>query len=250
MSRMFFRSTLIFFALLSFGPRASYPAQVLSQPQPTGVSPSTLHWQSTARLHHGVRSTPGDLVFTASGIEFRSEPQFSHRWALTEIKTFELIPRRLVLTDYENRRHHLPGVRHFRFDLKEPVPPAVAAELASRVSKPVINSDPDAKADAFFTIAARHGTRFGGTNGMLRFRAQGIDYVTTGTGGSRSWRWSEIQTIANPDPYHFGVGGYRETFDFELKQPLPRELFDRLWERVYARDLNVAASRGGEQHAE
>lgn len=245
-----FSSWLLTLILFSFGLQVLHAALWPRQAQTIDGSTPTFNWQSPARLHHGVRSTPGNLVFSANGIEFRSEPRFSHRWAFIEVKTFDLVPRRLVLTDYENRRHDFPGVRHFRFDLKEPVPPAVAADLASRVSKPVVNADPDAKVDAFFMIPSRRATRLGGTNGILRFRGEGIDYVTAASRGSRSWCWADIQTIANPDPYHFRVGGYLETFDFELKQPLPSDLFDRLWDHVYARDLNVGASRGGERHAE
>ena len=237
--------------LMFIGAVTSLPGQAPIATQEVELTGSTtaLHWQSPARLHHGVKSTPGDLVFTANTIEFRSEPRFSHRWPFAEVKTFELSPQQLVLTDYENRRHHRPGERHFRFDLKQPVPPTVAAELAKRIGKPVVNVDPDAKADALFTIPARHGTCFGGTTGVLRFRDRGVDYVTTGGKGSRSWRWDEIQTIADPDPYHFRVTGYLETFEFELKRPMTSDLFDRVWDRVYARDLNVARA-GGEQHAD
>jgi hypothetical protein len=128
-----FSSWLALFVLSSFGLPVSYSALGLSQARTTDGSASTFNWQSPARLQHGLRSAPGDLVFTANGIEFRSEPRFSHRWAFTEVKTFDLTPREFVLVDYENRRHHLPGVRRFRFDLKEPVPPTVAAELANRV---------------------------------------------------------------------------------------------------------------------
>ena len=61
---------------------------------------------------------------------------------------------------------------------------------------------------------------------------------------SRTWRWSDIQTIANPDPYTFRITAYREISEFELKQPLSRELFDALWTRLYAKDLNLSIGRG------
>jgi hypothetical protein len=156
----------------------------------------------------------------------------------------------VVITDYESHSHHRPGERRFRFDLNNSVPASVAAELAQRVGKPVQNGDPDPQATAYVTLPARHGTRFGGTNGTLRFRDEGIDYVTSDGRDSRSWRWADIQTLANPNPYQLRVGAYLETVDFELKQPMSPDLFDRLWDHVYARDLNVGQTRGGEQHAE
>ena len=217
----------------------------------TNNSTSTFHWQSPAKLHRGFKTATGTLIFNSSGIEFHSDdPRASHAWPYLEVKTFDLTSRRVVFTDYENHGHHLPGERHFRFDLNNSVPASVAAELAQRVNKPGQNGDPDPKAAAYLTVPARHGTRFGGTNGTLRFRDDGIDYVTSSGQDSRSWRWADIQTLANPTPYLLRVGGYLETFEFELKQPVSPELFDRLWDHIYARDLNVEHTPGGQHHAE
>ena len=188
------------------------------------------------------------MILSGDGIEFRSdEERFSDRWLFSDVETFDLTSRRLVITDYENRHHHLPGERRFRFDLDKSLPPPVAAQLAERVGKPVRNGDPDPKEPSLVTIPARHGTRFGGTIGTLRFRDDGIDYMAAGGEGSRSWRWSDIETLANPDPYHFRVGAYRDTFDFELKQPISQQLFDRAWDRLYASNLNISPTSGGTQ---
>jgi hypothetical protein len=42
----------------------------------------------------------------------------------------------------------------------------------------------------------------------------------------------------------FALIGYRETYDFLLKEPLSRKLFDKLWNYVYGKDLNVSAEGG------
>ena len=207
-----------------------------------------LNWQSTARLHHGLRSSLGTLIFGAEGIEFRSARVPSLSWLYVEIKTFDLLDaHRIVLIGYENRTWHCPGQKRFRFDLTMPVPPAVAFELSRRVDKPVRNGDPDPHATAFASIPAHHDARVGASNGFLRFREAGIDYVTRTSRDGRSWRWSDLQTLSNPDPFHFRLSGYREIFDFDLKQPMPRELFERLWDHVYARDLNLSPKTGGMQ---
>jgi hypothetical protein len=217
------------------------PALLQGQPAPerssSGDSAPIPNWQTAARLHTGLTPEPGTLLFDANGIEFRSKRRFSGRWPYAEVKSFDLMARRLVLTDYENWSHHRHGERHFRFDLATPIPPAVAAELAQAVGKPVRNRDPDPRAPSLFTIGARHGTHFGGSNGTLRFREDGIDYSTPTACDNRSWRWADIQTLAYPDPYHLRVGAYGETFEFELKRPLRAEEFDRLWDKLYASDL-------------
>jgi hypothetical protein len=204
-----------------------------------------ISWQSSASWRHGLKKTSGTLVINDGGVEFQARKGKRLHWSFEEIQTFKLSPHRLNLTSYQNRKWHLHGERSFRFDLKSAVPPGIAAQLARRVGKPVQNADPSGNALAFATLGARRRTRGGGTNGVLRFRDTGIDYVTQSGRGARSWRWQDIQTLANPDPYHFRIGGYRETFTFELKSPMTKELFDRLWDDVYARDLSRLNPSGG-----
>ncbi|MGH9454533.1 MAG: hypothetical protein ACRD2O_11260, partial [Terriglobia bacterium] len=112
-----------------------------------------------------------------------------------------------------------------------------------QVGKPSRNADV-AHGAAFATLGARHRTRWSGTNGVLQFRDSGIDYVTRRPGDGRSWRWADIQTTANPDPYHFRVAGFQEIYDFDLKQPMSQTLFDRLWDFVYGRGLQLGVKSG------
>ena len=210
---------------------------------------TVLDWESQARLHHGVKGSSGTLTLSQDGVTFLPTKGATLHWPFLEIQTFDLLtPRRLVITGYENRSWHRHGERKYRFDLSVAMPPDVAAELSRRVEKPVRNGDPNPTATDFATIPARHRTLAGGTNGTLRFGADGIEYVTSNGRGGRSWRWSDIQTLANPDPFHLRVDGYRETLTFELKQPMPRDLFDRLWNQIYARDLNRVEFGGSKQN--
>ena len=209
-------------------------------------SDAEIEWQSPAQFRLLLRkSIKGTLLFDKTGIEFRA-PKFSHRWPYGEIKTFDLSgARELVITDYENRHWHEPGERSFRFTLSLPLPPGTAAEFTARVGRPVINGDPVPGVAVMAELPAHHKERFGGSNGTLRLRDDGIDYVAADGRDGRSWRWSDIQTLANPNPWEFRVMAYREIVEFDLKRPLSRELFDRLWNSLYAQDLNVAAPNGG-----
>lgn len=210
---------------------------------------TTLDWESQARLRHGLKSSPGTLTLSEDGAVFRPSKGSTLHWPFLEIQTFDLLnPRRLVITGYENRSWHGHGERKYRFDLSVALPADIAAELARRVVKPVRNADPNPTVTSFATIPARHRTLAGGTNGTLHFGPDGIDYLTTNGQGGRSWRWSDVQTLANPDPFQLRVNSYRETFTFELKQPISRELFDRLWDEIYSHDLNGSAFSGSKKN--
>jgi hypothetical protein len=226
-------------------------AQVTPAENTSGVT----KWQSRAKWHQLLKkNVGGTLLLGDDAVEFRS-PKFSHKWPYGEIKTFDLMntpspegnkgrrsnaAQNLIIAGYENRHWHEPGERRFRFTLEQAMPPDIAAEFTARVGRPVINGDPSPDQPVIAEIPAHHRQRFGGSNGALRLRRDGIDYVTSDGHDGRSWRWSDIQTIDNPEPYEFRVMAYREIVEFDLKQPLSRDLFDKLWDSLYAVDLNVA----------
>ena len=232
------RSNLIFFAVVICGITAT----------PTQSSAQTEQWQTPAKWHRTLKKAePGTFVLDGDGIEFRSA-KFSQRWKYVEIHTFDLSKRELTLLTYQNRPWHEPGERPFRFTLGEPMPAEIAAQFTDRVGKPVRNGMPMAKSAAVVDIPAHHRVWSGGSNGTLRLKDDGIEYVTEDGRDSRSWRWADIQTIANPEPYQFRITGYREIADFDLKQPLAHDVFERLWDRLYATGLNLSPSAGEPQH--
>jgi hypothetical protein len=225
---------------------ASFPA--LPGERVFAQNASAIEWQSPAEFHQVLKSkTRGTLLFDSTGIEFKSE-KLSHRWVYEEVKTFHLSgARELVITDYENRHWHEPGERRFRFTLRQPMPPGIAAGLTAHVERPVIDGDPFPDLTVMASLPAHRRERFGGSNGELRFRDQGIDYVAADGRDGRSWRWSDIQTLANPNPWEFRIMAYREIVEFDLKRPLSRDLFNKLWDILYAEDLNVTPPRGAQR---
>jgi hypothetical protein len=223
--------------ILATAPNFAAPA---NQVQPA-------HWETPAQWHRLLKkAVPGTLVLDDDGVEFRSA-KFTQRWAFVEIHSFDLSAQELTLTGYQNRHWHEPGEQRFQFTLSEPMPPEIAAQFTERVGKPVRNGVPVPGVSALAEIPAHHRLWSGGSNGVLRLKDSGIDYVTENGRDSRSWRWVDIQTVANPSPYELRVTAYREIVEFDLKQPLSRALFERVWDYLYADDLNLSAA-GGEDH--
>ena len=212
-------------------------AQKAQDRDQTGAAQKVMPWESPARLHQAFGRERGDLKIGDEGIEFRSQKGSTVKWRFVEVQTFLLSPRTLAIETYENRKHHLPGMQRFRFDLDQAVPPEIAAELSLKIQRPSQNAVPDPALQGV-VIPAHHRTLTGGTNGALRLSDGGIDYVTGVRGDSRSWRWDDLQTLSDPDPFHLLVFGYRDTYTFDLKEPLSRSLFYRM---VNALDAHNAA---------
>jgi hypothetical protein len=175
------------------------------------------------------------LIFDTKGIEFRPGNGSPVRWPFVDIQTLYILPRRITVIGYEKRGRLRPGTKLFRFDLGSNLPQAVAAQLAKSVGKPVRNGDLMPESSSIAMLPARHRTALGGTksNGVLQFRDEGIEYISHSANDSRSWRWTDIQTLTSADPFKLTVFGYIETYSFDLKQPLDQTTYDRLTDEVY-----------------
>jgi len=217
---------------------------VFGMPNNSSLRPD--EWQTPAKWHRTLKKAePGTLLLDTSGVEFRSA-RFSRRWKYADIHTFDLSRRELTLLTYENRPWHEPGERPFRFTLGAPMPSDVAAQFSEDVGKPVRNGEPLPSFGAIEEIPAHRRAWLRGSNGVLRLKDDGIDYTTETENGrdGRSWRWADIQTLANPHPYELRVTAFREIVEFDLKRPLSRDLFERMWDRLYASGLNLSAGHG------
>ena len=202
-----------------------------------GSEQSFIARQSPAKLHRLFGMVKGNFSMSANGIEFLGANHTTEQWAFADVQTFRLTLHGLDIKTYQNRKHQMPGVEEFRFYLGDPVPPSIADELAREVQRPSQNDVPSfaPQGDA---IPVHHRRLVGGTNGVLQFSGDGIDYVTSTAADSRSWRWADLQTVSNPDPWHLLVFGYRDTYTFDLKEVLPQSLYYRM---VDALDRHYAA---------
>ena len=204
-------------------------------------------WQTAGKWHRSLKkAVPGTLLLDQDGIEFRSA-KLNRRWAYVDIHSFKVSLHELTLLTYENRRWHEPGERPFRLTLTDNMPPEIAAQFTERVAKPVLNGAPIPSTAAIAEIPAHHRLWTGGSNGTLRLKDDGIDYVTESGRDSRSWRWADIQTLANPNPSEFRVTAFREIVEFDLKRPLSRDIFERMWDRLYATGLNLSSGHEGQR---
>lgn len=240
-----FLLALIYVLLINAAPAQNSMAAQKTTESPGAAGHASSEWHTQATLRLGLRRLHGVLTLRTRQVEFRPRSGPLLQWRYEEIQTFRITASQLTLTGYANRHWPIPGERSFKFHLATPPSPSVSALLASQVGKPSANARPDASIAALRVLDARHDRKIGGSNGTLRFLAQGIDYVATPKDDSRSWRWADIQTLELPDAYHFRVGGFGEIYDFSLKQPMDHQFFDQLWNQVYGKGLNLGAKAGG-----
>lgn len=211
-------------------------AERVTNAQAPNSASAAFQWQTLAQMNRlfPLPKERGTLFVDIRGVEFVSESGRREKWTALDLQTFTIAPHKLVLRTYYNRGLGRLGEDAKEFRLTESVPPSVAVWLAGYFGRPSRNEVPDADAPVIaglpadhLNVPVHHRAQFGGSNGVLRFRQGGIDYVTNTPGDSRSWRWEDIQTLSEPNPYRLYVFGYQDTFTFDVKEPIDRALFDR-----------------------
>ena len=216
-------------------------AQAASPPQPPG---------SLTLAVKGAGSR-GTLVFATDGIAFQAaDAKRSRQWPYWELKQVRVVsPREIALHTYEDgSRWRFGADRTVEFNVTEgAIDGRLIAYLLEHVQRPVASAVmPAGLKEPSVRVAAKHlrGTR--GTQGTLVIYPSGLAYETASEGGSRYWRPGDLESILRTSPRSLLIDVYESgrvrSFAFELKEPLPDEAFDALWEQV---NRPAARARGG-----
>jgi hypothetical protein len=86
---------------------------------------------------------------------------------------------------------------------------------------------------------------FGGPQGTLVFGEERI--VFRAGKHSRTWRFSDVESISMSGPFDFTVATYAGPFRFQLKQPLSEAAYDGLWKRLHRSSTSLNHDSKGTQ---
>jgi hypothetical protein len=185
------------------------------------------------------KAEPGQLRISGTEIEYRStNGKTSLRLPFIDVHEMDVSdPSVIRVESYEMLKRKFSGRQEYVFRLRSPR----AAEendrlvkfLSEHTQRPVLgnqafSSEPE------FEIPAYHRHVLSGCNGTLQITPEGIRFLGSKEDHSRTWKYSEIETIGSSDPFSFRVTTLAETFTFDLKNRLPEEAYNLVWQRVYS----------------
>lgn len=185
-----------------------------------------------------LKDEPGQLHIDASGIQYRStKGKTSIHLAFIDLYEMDVSdPSAIRVETYEMLKRKLSGRRSYVFRLRSSrgveENDRLTQFLSERIHRPLLNSQTIAVKPEF-EIPAYHRHVLNGCNGTLQITPEGIRFLSTKEDHSRTWKYSDIQTIGGSDPFTFRVTTLAETFTFDLKDRLPKEAYELLWQRVY-----------------
>jgi len=186
---------------------------------------------------HALGSCHGRLIVNDQEIRYEaSNGKHSQSWPYIDIQKLDVVsPTRLALKTFKSASwKKLDQDEAFTFSLIEGQLTAANQEfLRSQLSRPIVARLTDPKETTSVAFLVRHRHRVGGCEGRLQVEEDRLVYSSDRSNDNRVWKLSEIETIGSPDPYHFRVTTYNETFTFDLKSALDPKIYDTLWKKIY-----------------
>ncbi len=214
------------------------------------VPAAAQNYEFPVEHQHTLRSCRGALVISPEKIEYMSvHEKHARAWRHVELQQVKVESKtRLALLTYEDEKRLAGRDREWRFKLLEgEITPEISALLLAQATRPLVTSVPPVTdGSPRFEVQVKHLHNFGGCAGTLRIYADRVAFESVEKPeDSRFWRYTDIQNFSQSERFRFeittsetGFGGPR-SYNFQLKQELPAQVYDYVWERVYPSKLRI-----------
>lgn len=205
-----------------------------------------------ARHNHLRKACSGVLVFGERGVAFEGKGKKAHRfgWDYSGIQQLLVEPARIRLLTYEDVKWKLGADRELEFQAVAGDFRAAYQTLKSRMDQRLVGALAEG-AEPLWEAPAKLLGLVAGAQGRLVLAADRVVFDSPRPGRSRTWLDRDIENISSTGPFEFTLTshersrrhyGSRKSFQFQLRQPLPEQTYNRLWRR-----LTEARHHSGEQ---
>ena len=190
---------------------------------------------------HLFGSCKGQLIFDEEGVRYETDHRgHARRWKYQDIQQIRLEPQKVSLLTYQDRMLYFGKDEEVILEVMEGrVDDSLRAFLENKAPRPLVSSVLPAASEARYRIPVKHRKGLGGTQGELELSDQYVAYRTGEEGDSRIWRYDELLSVGSTGPYQLritaieGAGyGHGKNFVFELKERLPEQAYDFLWNKI------------------
>ena len=200
-------------------------------------------WASAAQFNvrheHLRKGCDGVMTADENGVRFSGPKAHAWVWTYNDIQELRLEPGRIHILTYKDNNLRLGADREYDFTGNLPF-----GELYTlwrdRMDQRFVAALPEPGA-ATFSVPVKHLKRISGSEGTLAFGEDSIAYFTNSEGDSRTWRFSDIDSISSSGPFQLTITtferarshyGDRKGFNFELKQAITETRYNQLWLQI------------------
>jgi hypothetical protein len=191
-----------------------------------------------------LRDRTGELIFSETGIEYRTKDKGDARtWKYEDIQQLGMLsPKELTIITFEDSKWKFGKDLFYRFTIATgEITPALWTHLQTKLKRPVVSALIPPDIAPKFTIPVKHLRGFSGTQGMLEIGDEYIIYKTAVPKDSRIWRFQDISSVGTTGPYQMRItsmdrtdneSGGERNFVFSLKERLAPEAYDFIWWKI------------------
>ncbi len=187
--------------------------------------------QFTVRHKHLNGGCAGAMTVDETGVSFTGAKKHAWSWKYEDIQQLRLAPESIYILTYKDSKLHLGKDRAYTFTGKIPAEDLYPL-LKDRMDQRFVAAVGQAIGLPTWSLPAKHLRPITGSEGTLSITADAIVYSTPAPAESRTWRYSDIDTIASSGPFQLTITTLEKGFNFQLKQPITEAQYNQLWLQI------------------
>ena len=187
--------------------------------------------QFTVRHEHLRKGCAGVMTVDENGVAFTGAKKHVWKWKYEDIQELRLAPESIYILTYKDSKLRLGEDRAYNFTGKIPAEELYAL-LRERMDQRFVAEVGEAVGLPTWSAPVKHLRRTTGSEGTLAFGAEAIVYSTPAKAESRTWRYSDIESIASSGPFQLTITTLEKGFNFQLKQPITEARYNQLWLQI------------------
>ena len=187
--------------------------------------------QFTVRHEHLKGGCIGAMTVDETGVRFTGAKKHAWSWRYEDIQQLRLAPESIYILTYKDSRLRLGEDREYTFTGKIPAEDLYAF-LKDRMDQRFVAAVGQAIGLPTWSLPVKHLRPMVGSEGTLAFGADAIVYSTPTRTESRTWRYSDVETIASSGPFQLTITTLEKAFNFQLKQPITEASYNNLWLQI------------------
>jgi hypothetical protein len=187
--------------------------------------------QFPVRHEHLRKGCAGTLTVDEQGVRFTGPEKHAWAWTWQDIQQLTLSPGSIHILTYKDSKLRLGADREYDFTGKVPAE-ALYSLLRDRMDQRLVAAVGQDSGLSSLSLPAKHLALIAGTEGTLSFTPDAITYSTPAKDDSRTWRFSDIETISSSGSFELTITTLEKTFHFQLKQPITEASYNELWLQI------------------
>jgi hypothetical protein len=187
--------------------------------------------QFAVRHEHLRKGCAGVMTVDENGVSFTGAKQHAWKWKYEDIQELRLAPESIYILTYKDSKLRLGADRGYAFIGKIPAEELYAL-LRERMDQRFVAALSQTSGTVSWSLPVKHLRPVGGSEGTLAFGADAIVYSTPAQAESRTWRYSDIESIGSSGPFQLTITTLEKGFNFQLKQPITEARYNQLWLQI------------------